>query len=226
MNSREKQKGENWQSMTKQNKKTEPELKDADIASTTKQTKKAARENRKADILRTASRLFYAKGLHKVGVEEIVLKAGVTKPTLYYHYKNKDGLIIAYLESQSEAINGFLKDAFEQAEGDFAARVQAVFHALEKRAEHPKWHGCPFLRVMAEYSGNQNSQIIAIAREHKLKFEQWLCAQCIADGHRDPEHIAALLCLLVEGTLTKMHIHKSAHYAREGAHGAQILLNA
>ena len=45
-------------------------------------------ENREM-IMRCAKTLFYAKGYDAVGVQEIVDKAGVTKPTLYYYFGSK-----------------------------------------------------------------------------------------------------------------------------------------
>ncbi len=43
-------------------------------------------------ILKTAARLFAAKGYDGTSTREIVEAAGVTKPTLYYHYGSKEGL--------------------------------------------------------------------------------------------------------------------------------------
>ena len=40
-------------------------------------------------IMKCALDLFYAKGYDAVGVQEIVDKAGVTKPTLYYYFGSK-----------------------------------------------------------------------------------------------------------------------------------------
>jgi AcrR family transcriptional regulator len=43
-------------------------------------------------VLREATRLFAAKGFNGVSVREIVEAAGVTKPTLYYYFSNKEKL--------------------------------------------------------------------------------------------------------------------------------------
>lgn len=43
-------------------------------------------------ILKSALDLFYAKGYDAVGVQEIVDKAGISKPTLYYYFGSKLGL--------------------------------------------------------------------------------------------------------------------------------------
>ena len=44
-------------------------------------------------ILNAALDLFYARGYDAVGVQEIVDRAGVTKPTLYYYFGSKLGLL-------------------------------------------------------------------------------------------------------------------------------------
>jgi AcrR family transcriptional regulator len=49
------------------------------------------------EILRVAARLFAARGYDATPVQAIVDAAGVTKPTLYYHFKSKEGLAQALL---------------------------------------------------------------------------------------------------------------------------------
>ena len=48
-------------------------------------------------IARTAARLFAQHGYDATSVRMIVEAAGVTKPTLYYHFKSKEGLAQALL---------------------------------------------------------------------------------------------------------------------------------
>ncbi len=50
-----------------------------------------------AHVARVAARLFAAKGYDATSVREIVEAAGVTKPTLYYHFGSKQGLAEALL---------------------------------------------------------------------------------------------------------------------------------
>jgi len=51
-------------------------------------------------VLTTASALFYAEGVHAVGIDRIIAEAGVAKATFYYHFPAKDELVRAYLEAE------------------------------------------------------------------------------------------------------------------------------
>ena len=53
-------------------------------------------------ILDSAYELFYRKGFSRVGVDEIAAFAGVTKRSLYYHFKSKDELLASVLDLHRE----------------------------------------------------------------------------------------------------------------------------
>src|ERR1700678_2900717 len=53
-------------------------------------------------IRETARDLFYRRGIRAVGVDEIVARAGVTKPSLYRSFASKDELATACLLDRSE----------------------------------------------------------------------------------------------------------------------------
>src|SRR6202163_4658110 len=67
-----------------------------------KTTKRAApaspRLSARDRLLAAAAELFYAEGVHVVGVDRIVERAGVTKASLYNTFGSKDELVRAYLE--------------------------------------------------------------------------------------------------------------------------------
>lgn len=52
----------------------------------------------RTNILECATELFCEKGYDAVGVQEIVDRAGTTKPTLYYYFKSKYGLLESIIE--------------------------------------------------------------------------------------------------------------------------------
>ena len=49
-------------------------------------------------ILKTALNLFAIQGYDSTGIQEIVDKSGITKPTMYHYFGNKRGLLDAIIE--------------------------------------------------------------------------------------------------------------------------------
>ncbi len=63
---------------------------------------------RKEVILQASSRLFSDKGFNETSVSEISHTSGVAEGTIFYHYKNKEGLFLAILEGlKDDIISGF-----------------------------------------------------------------------------------------------------------------------
>lgn len=59
-------------------------------------------------ILREATRLFGQQGYAATSVREVVESAGVTKPTLYYYFGNKEGLFEACIQVHLEGIRALM----------------------------------------------------------------------------------------------------------------------
>src|SRR5262249_54324125 len=125
-------------------------------------------------ILTAASKLFYSEGIRAVSVDAVADKAGLTKRTLYYHFRSKDDLVAAYLAARDQPNLALFRRWFEEADGALPSRVQAIFRQLARSASHPKWKGCGFLRTSAELANLPGHPAIRIGAAHKKKFEAWL----------------------------------------------------
>jgi TetR/AcrR family transcriptional regulator len=84
-------------------------------------------------LLTSAARIFARKGYAATTVREIVTEAGVTKPVLYYYFRNKEGLYTEILHTASVRY-GLLLDGARQKKGgavnrllDLADQVLALF---------------------------------------------------------------------------------------------------
>src|SRR6267154_2190421 len=53
-------------------------------------------------LLAAANELFYDEGVHTVGIDRVIERAGVAKASLYSTFGSKDELVHAYLESRAE----------------------------------------------------------------------------------------------------------------------------
>lgn len=90
-------------------------------------------ERPRARVLASAVTLFAEKGYAGTSVAEIVALAGVTKPVLYYHFQNKEGLfrfiMNEALDIQEEMLTGLL-----HSKGPLIERLAGLFEAVYSRA--------------------------------------------------------------------------------------------
>ncbi len=88
-------------------------------------------------IARAAARLFAQRGYDATSVREIVEAAGVTKPTLYYHFGSKQALAEALLTRPMNRLIAQLRD-LEATEPDPVERLRGIFRAkLDFLLEEP-----------------------------------------------------------------------------------------
>ncbi|MEZ5424726.1 MAG: TetR/AcrR family transcriptional regulator [Pyrinomonadaceae bacterium] len=76
--------------------------------------KKNSIEETKEHILEIAQQEFFEKGFGAASINTIVDTARVTKPTVYYHFKNKEGLFNALVEEAYRRCYQNRRDAVDQ----------------------------------------------------------------------------------------------------------------
>jgi AcrR family transcriptional regulator len=177
-------------------------------------------------ILDAANKLFYSEGIRAVSVDRIAEKAGVTKRTLYYHFRSKDSLIAEYLTSRDQPNLLLFEKWFDEAQGSVADKTYAMFDRIAANARHPKWKGCGFQRTVAELASMPGHPAIAIGSAHKKKFESWLSSRFSSIGMAYSEQTARGVSLLMEGAFAAMLAHRDPGYAESARETARDLVNA
>jgi TetR/AcrR family transcriptional regulator len=95
-------------------------------------------------LLKAASEVFARKGYAATSVREIVEHAGVTKPVLYYHFGNKEGLLLAIVEEAFKVVAAEIAEA-AASPGSVRERTLRVCEAVGElarahRTEHQVAH--------------------------------------------------------------------------------------
>src|SRR6202020_3565842 len=115
-------------------------------------TKAAAGPSARERLLKAANELFYAEGVHTVGIDRVIERAGVAKASLYNTFGRKDELVRAYLEARhaqtSERITRYLERYSTPRE-----RLLGVFEAQGELFAAPGFRGCAFVSASAESPG-------------------------------------------------------------------------
>ena len=179
----------------------------------------------KIAITEAANKLFYAKGIRAVSVDAIAEKAGLTKKTLYYHFKSKDLLIEAYLQARAQPNLDAFKSWFEDANGSLPQRIEAIFSNLEVHASHPKWRGCGFLRTAGELAHLPGHPAIKAASNHKKNVEAWLTDILHDGGCDNPPLLARQVQMLIDGAFSIVLVHHDTTYVRDAGKAAAMLVS-
>ena len=79
-----------------------------------KQSKKKINGNNARErLLEAGTALFAERGYASTFIREIVARAGVTKPVLYYYFKSKEGMFYTILDGAAEQQEVILAEALE-----------------------------------------------------------------------------------------------------------------
>jgi AcrR family transcriptional regulator len=69
---------------------------------------------KKETILRVATKLFSEKGYRNTTIAELAELTGVAEGTIFYHFKTKEGLFLAILESIRQTLIGEFESFFKE----------------------------------------------------------------------------------------------------------------
>ncbi|MDJ0347262.1 TetR/AcrR family transcriptional regulator [Streptomyces sp. H10-C2] len=147
-------------------------------------------------LLAAANELFYEEGIHVVGIDRVIERAGVAKATLYSAYGNKDGLISAYLAGRHEIRRRRVTAAVARHDVP-REQLLAIFDALGEAFAEPTYRGCAFLNASAEVG--PDSPVIRATDEYRGWVRSLFTDLARAAGAADPEQLASQLVLLYDG---------------------------
>src|SRR5262245_45454507 len=83
-----------------------------------------------------ADELFYAEGIHTVGIDRVIEKAGVAKASLYSLFGSKDELVRAYLMGRHERRERRLTETLDAFDGP-RAKLLGTFDYVAEVSRRP-----------------------------------------------------------------------------------------
>ena len=182
-------------------------------------TRTSARER----LLDAANELFYAEGVHTVGIDRVIEHAGVAKATLYSTFGSKDELVRAYLEMRHASVAQRITRAVERYDTP-RERLLAVFEGQEELFAQPGYRGCAFARASAEsHPGDPAERAAEGYRRWVRALLTELAAQA---GVPEPAVLARQLHLLYDGSGQSARMDHDSAAAAVARTAAATLLDA
>lgn len=176
-------------------------------------------------ILEVADELFYGRGLHVVGIDEIVARAGTAKATLYAHFPSKDALIATYLSRRSEDWRRYMNEQLAQRGGTPAEQIHAVFEILAESCATPGFRGCPFINATAEYPDPDHPGRV-VADAHRTWVRDLLAGLSEKAGVADPDGLAGQLVLLYDAAMVGAQFNPGGTAPESAREAARSLVDA
>ncbi|MGC1521021.1 MAG: TetR/AcrR family transcriptional regulator [Steroidobacteraceae bacterium] len=149
-------------------------------------------------ILDAAENLFYFEGARNVGVDAVVKRAGVNKMSLYRQFESKDGLLRHYLLRRDQKFWAYFDASIDKHPGAPRHQLRQLFLDLAQRTSAPRYRGCPFVNVAAEYPDRSHVARRMVA-DNKARLLHRLTELVNAAGAQDAPLLAKSLALLIEG---------------------------
>jgi AcrR family transcriptional regulator len=184
---------------------------------------RANRPTARERLLAAANELFYEEGVHTVGIDRVIERAGVAKATLYSAYGSKDELIRAYLLGRHEVRSRRITAAVARHDTP-REQLLAVFDALGESIAQPNYHGCAFVNAAAE--ARPESPITEAVDEYRGWLRALLTDLATAAGAADPEQLSRRLVLLYDGAAISARMDGCLDAAETARGAAAALIDA
>ncbi len=179
-----------------------------------------ARLSKRDILIDTARDLFVAHGFHAVGVDTILRKAGISKRTLYKHFRSKEDLILAVIRHYDETFRNYLMREVEARGGTAYEQLLAVFDVAEQWFSEANFHGCIAVKAIGEYS-EKNKAIQRSCEEFIRLIGEYMEGLASKAGVRDSERLAKELVLLFEGAIVMAVVSRNPKVAQQAKTMAQ-----
>ncbi|PJI84838.1 TetR/AcrR family transcriptional regulator [Luteimicrobium subarcticum] len=155
-------------------------------------TQPSARER----LLAAADELFYAEGIHVVGIDRIIERAGVAKASLYTTFGSKDALVGAYLDLRHDRSRARIEAAVARQTAP-RARLLALYDAQAELFAQPTFRGCAFVNASAESDAGDAAD--ERTRAHRDWLRTYLTGLAREAGATDPDELARQLVVIYDG---------------------------
>jgi AcrR family transcriptional regulator len=151
----------------------------------------------RARLLAAATELFYAEGVHSVGIDRVIEQAGVAKATLYSAFGSKDGLVRAYLQARHAATAARMARELETRYDTPKRRLVGAFEVQGLSFTEPGFRGCAFVSASAD--APPGGVVEQAAQDYRTWLHELFFDLARQAGATDAKSLAQQLVLLYDG---------------------------
>ena len=162
-------------------------------------------------ILDAAEMLFHLHGYNATGLDKVIKKAKITKGNFYYHFKSKEALAVATLDSQLSATQNTISEEVISNNNSALENLFELFEFLTKQQKMQYREG----QLYGCYFGNFTLELSTTSQEIRNKVKEVfanllglfesLLTQAKEAGeipdHIDPAQMSPIIMSQIEGAI-------------------------
>ena len=183
------------------------------------------RPTKRGELVQKALQAFYRNGFNATGMDKLVAETGISKTSMYKHFRTKEDLILAVLRLRDEQFRNWLYRRMEELAEGPREQLIAMFDALEEWFAEPDYRGCMFIKASSEFQDASHPSHKQAA-DHKRLLESHVTDLAEKAGLADPGALARQLLLLKEGAIVTAHLGHTQNPAQDAKVAALRLLKA
>jgi len=173
-------------------------------------------------LLTAANELFYAEGVHTVGIDRVIERAGVAKASLYGTFGSKEELVRAYLELRSATRRERITKRIARYDNP-RDRILGVFDLMAETVAEPTFRGCAFVNASAEGPLDDN-KVRRVCSDHRAWIRALFTTLVREVGVADPDLVGGQLALLYDGAVVGASMDRNPDAVSDARAMAESLL--
>jgi AcrR family transcriptional regulator len=152
-------------------------------------------------ILDAAYDLFSRRGIRGVGIDAVISQSGVSRMTLYRHFRSKEELVLAYLECREQQwTRAWLQAEVERRATAPHERLLAIFDVFDGWFHEAAFEGCAFINVMLETADDRDG-IYHASNTYLANIREFLQGLARDAGIADVDDFSRKWHILMKGSI-------------------------
>jgi AcrR family transcriptional regulator len=166
-------------------------------------------------LVQAGLELFHRHGIHPVGLDRILMHAGVTKTTFYKYFESKDAFVCAVLDEFATKLLKQINFSFEKPNNEeVRAQLLAMFQAWDNLQYDKTYRGC-LLIAAGVASGDPRDPARASATRYRRQVLTRIESFARHAGFRSPGRFAARYGAILDSSLLARQFYGDESEAQE-----------
>jgi AcrR family transcriptional regulator len=178
----------------------------------------------KERLLKAGLELFYRHGIHPVGLDRILIHAGVTKTTFYNYFESKETFVCEVLDVFADQLLKQIDVPLDwQNDEELKARLLGIFNAWDHLQLDKTFRGC-LLIAAAVASGDPHDPARERAIRHKHRVFEAIEKLARVANFRNARQFATRFGLILDSSLIARQLNGEPQMATESLQMAEQLI--